>query len=322
MKKFIILLLAIMMCLACVACGNDAEKADKYCWNCGKGITLYASFCENCGAAVNDNKDKATPMATVVETQKPVETQVPTVEPTATPTQKPTATPTVEPTAIPTQKPTATPTQKPTATPHTHSYSKKVTEATCTKNGYTTYTCSCGDTYKDNYTNPSHQYVKHVCFNCGKIDTTHAYEYLIEWIKSNGEADAEFIHFDYYTDGDDFIRYSLTYDATDNYLSVNKGTYYNDVYYYSDLRLDIYSCYVVFGELKVFGYINASEFTDNYPIEDAQYTGPSDNKWDMIELARISTNDLLSWLDWCLTAYNIGITIKDLGFLSYQTDFV
>jgi hypothetical protein len=31
---------------------------------------------------------------------------------------------------------------------HTHSYSKKVTKATCTKDGYTTYTCSCGDSYK------------------------------------------------------------------------------------------------------------------------------------------------------------------------------
>ncbi|MBQ8208997.1 MAG: leucine-rich repeat protein [Clostridia bacterium] len=31
--------------------------------------------------------------------------------------------------------------------PHTHSYSSSITESTCTENGYTTYTCSCGDTY-------------------------------------------------------------------------------------------------------------------------------------------------------------------------------
>ncbi len=38
--------------------------------------------------------------------------------------------------------------------PHIHSYSQsKTVDATCTKQGYTTYVCSeCGDTYKDNYT--------------------------------------------------------------------------------------------------------------------------------------------------------------------------
>lgn len=34
---------------------------------------------------------------------------------------------------------------------HTHNYSKTLTPATCTERGYTTYTCSCGDTYKDDY---------------------------------------------------------------------------------------------------------------------------------------------------------------------------
>lgn len=33
-----------------------------------------------------------------------------------------------------------------------HSYTPKVTEPTCTEKGYTTYTCACGDSYVDNYT--------------------------------------------------------------------------------------------------------------------------------------------------------------------------
>lgn len=33
---------------------------------------------------------------------------------------------------------------------HQHSYTAVVTEPTCTEKGYTTYTCSCGDTYNDN----------------------------------------------------------------------------------------------------------------------------------------------------------------------------
>ena len=32
---------------------------------------------------------------------------------------------------------------------HTHSYTAEVTAPTCTEAGYTTYTCSCGDSYKD-----------------------------------------------------------------------------------------------------------------------------------------------------------------------------
>ena len=37
-----------------------------------------------------------------------------------------------------------------TEPPHTHSYTAKVTAPTCTEKGYTTYTCSCGDTYTGN----------------------------------------------------------------------------------------------------------------------------------------------------------------------------
>lgn len=37
------------------------------------------------------------------------------------------------------------------ATGHEHSYTSSVTAPTCTEKGYTTYTCKCGDSYKDNY---------------------------------------------------------------------------------------------------------------------------------------------------------------------------
>lgn len=36
---------------------------------------------------------------------------------------------------------------------HTHIYTEDVVEPTCTKEGYTIYTCECGDSYKDNYLN-------------------------------------------------------------------------------------------------------------------------------------------------------------------------
>lgn len=39
-----------------------------------------------------------------------------------------------------------------TSSSHTHSYSKTVTKPTCTTGGYTTYKCSCGDSYEADYT--------------------------------------------------------------------------------------------------------------------------------------------------------------------------
>ena len=43
--------------------------------------------------------------------------------------------------------------------PHEHSYTSVVTPPTCTEDGYTTYTCACGDSYVDNtVTAPGHSY--------------------------------------------------------------------------------------------------------------------------------------------------------------------
>lgn len=52
---------------------------------------------------------------------------------------------------------------------HKHSYAQTVTPPTCTKQGYTTYTCSCGDRYTGNYTDSvSHYYVDGICKWCNK----------------------------------------------------------------------------------------------------------------------------------------------------------
>lgn len=52
-----------------------------------------------------------------------------------------------------------------------HSYTSKVTTPTCTAQGYTTYTCSCGHSYKDNYVDATgHNYSGGKCVSCGKED--------------------------------------------------------------------------------------------------------------------------------------------------------
>ena len=62
---------------------------------------------------------------------------------------------------------------------HTHDYTAVVTAPTCTEKGYTTYTCACGDSYVDNYTNSlGHTYKDGVCTRCGAKDPnahTHIY---------------------------------------------------------------------------------------------------------------------------------------------------
>lgn len=123
----------------------------------------------------------STPEATVEPTSTPEVSEEPTStpeaseEPTPNPTEAPEATeePTEAPeTPAPTEepKPTEEPTPEPTEPPHTHNYSASVTQPTCTTQGYTTYTCNCGDSYRDNYTSGSHNYSNGTCTACGAAD--------------------------------------------------------------------------------------------------------------------------------------------------------
>lgn len=61
------------------------------------------------------------------------------------------------PSATVTEQPNNTPTETPTPTPHEHSYTSTTTkEATCSEVGETIYTCSCGDTYKEDTAKINH----------------------------------------------------------------------------------------------------------------------------------------------------------------------
>ena len=65
---------------------------------------------------------------------------------------------------------------------HTHSYTAAVTVPTCTEQGYTTYTCSCGDSYKSDYKDAlGHDYQNGTCTRCGAKDPSvtppHTHDY-------------------------------------------------------------------------------------------------------------------------------------------------
>ena len=51
---------------------------------------------------------------------------------------------------------------------HTHTYTPTVTAPSCTEQGYTTYTCECGDSYVDDYVDATgHTYENGICTGCG-----------------------------------------------------------------------------------------------------------------------------------------------------------
>lgn len=58
--------------------------------------------------------------------------------------------------------------------PHTHSYTGTVTAPTCTEKGYTTYTCTCGDSYVDDYVDALGHAYNGFCEDNG--DGTHYWE--------------------------------------------------------------------------------------------------------------------------------------------------
>ena len=56
-------------------------------------------------------------------------------------------------------------------TPHTHTYTEEVTPPTCTEQGYTTFTCECGDSYQGKFEPAKkHKFQEGICTVCGEED--------------------------------------------------------------------------------------------------------------------------------------------------------
>ncbi len=122
-----------------------------------------------------------------------------------------------------------------------HHHNAVVTAPTCTAKGYTTHTCNtCGNSYKDNYTNAlGHSYASGKCTRCGAADpnykpapkapelkiTTSAGKPKIYWNAVDGA-----VKYWVYrsTDGKNF-KY---YDRTNNTSYTNKSTEIGTTYYY------------------------------------------------------------------------------------------
>ena len=125
-----------------------------------------------------------------VETKSAEEETQKSTEPRPTepqPTEPRPTTPTPTPTEPKPTEPKPTEPQKPTEPAHVHSYKATVVAPSCTAKGYTEHKCSCGDSYKDSYTDAlGHSFTEQVvtaactsggytlrtCSRCGTTETT------------------------------------------------------------------------------------------------------------------------------------------------------
>ena len=198
---------------------------------------------------------------------------------------------------------------------HTHSYSKMTTVPTCTEKGYTTYTCSCGDSYVGNYTDATHSFSQYLCDNCGIHDKEHTYEFLIEFVKEVGTAYATIVELDVYKDGSVF----LAYNAVEKYLYIYSAEETELGFTYFSIALDNFYYGVTTDYFDVSGYIDAKNYTDGAPIADYKYSGSASNKYYALEYARICNAYLISVLnDIATQSEEWQLTMEDIGFSSYS----
>ncbi len=325
------------MVFVLAACSGD--EPDKYCTNCGKGITNSVSFCQNCGAAVNDTSSK-TETSSAEETSstpesssssnpnsssKPSTTSHTSSKPTQTPKPTSSTKPTSSNKPATSSKPIVNPIPVSSKPVHTHSYSQKITDPTCTEKGYTTYTCSCGDSYTSNYVEPKHTYTDYVCSKCGTVDKSHAHEYLVEYIKKNGTVKGEYINiYEYHND----LQCGISYQSGSGaYVSVLKSGDNGDDSDTQYVSVDLISKNQKFKAYCSYGYnpvdtqalfeLDGKTFTSNSPITCTNYDGDSSNRPNFMEYSRQGIDLALSFLENYLIEKSVGITLADLGFTAY-----
>ena len=315
MKKLFALILALVMVLTSLsACGkkDDTSTADTY-LSMAQELLDKKDFDSaldilNKGFSVTNDPRISEKMIEVYAQRDNANATQPTANDSAGTTPDTTEPPATNPPA--TNPPATTPPA--TQPPHTHSYTTKVTAATCTAQGYTTYTCSCGDTYKDSYTNPSHSYSDYVCSKCGVIDKTHACEYLESYLKKKDSFAA--------TSNDDSVLFMLKYRTDYGRVVLYTATLDDAGHVSSATELVIYEgwCQTVYGDNKLQGEVDKSRFTLGSGLSCSDYQGDASSKNEVIVYTQLACYQGLTWLEQCLQENNIGITLADLGFTSFE----
>lgn len=180
-----------------------------------------------------------------------------------------------------------------------------------------------------NFLNDEHQhtYVKYKCVDCGTVDKEHAYEYLIEWLKVNGEVNGE--HIGIYEYLNEYSQLSIVYDASGDYVYVSTLTIGEDPDGSSDgyCLLDLsnpdgnYEYWCSYGYnpslCDSFGKIAADTYTSNSPLVCDEYHGPSEMRAWFLEYSRLSVNLNVVFLGDYISQCIPEISLEDLGFSLY-----
>lgn len=318
-RRFTALLLIIVMLVCICSCHNEniqAEDTDRT-----KGISDTAEATETTAEVTTDETlTTDTPETTQIQTETPQTTEAPAPEPP----------PAVDsPTAVNNDPP-----PQPEQTSHTHKYTAVKTAATCQQQGYTTYTCSCGHSYRDNYVNGSHNYVNNCCSYCGKCDTDNLYNYLKDWVINHGTLNGDYV---YYTKSSDNYggysdeTFSLYYWANSEHVEFCLHSVINDEF---SINIYIYVPQVYTGKYEYItdyyyrdslvslcqskGYIDGSTFSRNYPLNSTSYLGPFDLQNDFMKLSHEGICYALSCLGQFLQKENMGYTLSGIGFVKFS----
>ncbi|MBQ9860779.1 MAG: zinc ribbon domain-containing protein [Clostridia bacterium] len=294
MKKIIALLMTMALMMVLTSCGKESAKAEKYCWSCGEAIAKEVAFCSYCGAEVQGNQEVS---ETTLTTGPSANQKTNTTKKTATK-----------------GAPTAT-----QVFPHTHSYSKEVVAATCTENGYTIYTCVCGYTYKDNYTNASHSYTKFICDSCGTIDQANAYKHLVEYVKSNGKASGSsmMLTINVFNDKEFILSYNVQDDilwascsAIDETSTITTLLSVNDGFYWQEYT------YNRTGEkCTLSGFIDPKTFNENSALTYDKYTGFDSGLTAMLDVARAGLAWTIFEMEQYFNEHGVGLSVHALGYM-------
>ncbi len=216
---------------------------------------------------------------------------------------------------------------------HTHSYITTIKSATCTEQGYTTYTCSCGNTYNADFVTPSHKYTNYKCSVCGTIDKEHTFDYLVNWIIINGETKGGQTELACTSNGFD---HKIIYQAQDNTIQFISSRVFEGEHYFTGITIQesldecVYAFFCTELPSKIMsfsfgGIIKSNSYTTDSPITYIDFA--SDMGWhfenSLLEFPRLyvaytllGTEDILCGESGSFG--NAGIKLTDLGFVSIE----
>lgn len=162
----------------------------------------------------------------------------------------------------------------------------------------------------------NHTYENQVCRYCGTVDQKQAYDYLMGWMRRNGQKTGNFYSVSYFN-GQDSV--ALVLDSSDyTYLYMSWVSNTNQGYYYATLDLDDYSYHCGVDSYYMKGFVQAESFTKNSKLTYETYDAPSESKESMRQYSKEAVCMLLDGLQTILQDNKIGITLADLGFIAYK----